>query len=113
MFEKFAVHLSTLAEEELNLIIDGISKDYDEYAAFVVYEKIAQAISSLCHFPERYSFVNQEQLRDLKFRRARAGKYNVIFKVDADKKMVRVEFIAHSHRDMARVYGEHLAKKWG
>ncbi|MDR2744124.1 MAG: type II toxin-antitoxin system RelE/ParE family toxin [Desulfovibrio sp.] len=98
----FSVHLSKLAEDGLNAIMDYLLSQDADSATLELWENFEDAFNSLREFPSRGHLPPElHEYPDKHIREIHVGVYRVIYRIRNNE--VFVLFIADSRRDIQKL----------
>ena len=101
---KYRVDLSQPAENDLRDIVRYISAQLSApMTALQMIDIMEEAIAGLALMPQRCSFVTDERLAVLGYRKLPVKNYIVFFTIDERSKVVDVERILFARRDWQRI----------
>ncbi len=100
MSEKYNVILSIKAEKDLTNIVSYIKDDLKEPNIAKKYAKILRTeIESLEYFPQKYSIIDNEKIKDLNMRKHIIKNYITFYRINEEKKTVNVDRIIYGASD--------------
>ena len=100
MSEKYNVILSIKAEKDLTNIVSYIKDDLKEPNIAKKYAKILRTeIESLEYFPQKYSIIDNEKIKDLNMRKHIIKNYIAFYRINEEKKTVNVDRIIYGASD--------------
>ena len=100
MSEKYNVILSIKAEKDLTSIVSYIKDDLKEPNIAKKYAKILRTeIESLEYFPQKYSIIDNEKIKDLNMRKHIIKNYIAFYRINEEKKTVNVDRIIYGASD--------------
>ena len=101
---KYKVEVSEPAENDLRDIVRYIASQlYAPISALHMMEFLEEAMVGLSDMPQRYTYVADERLAQMGYRKLPVKNYIVFFSVDEQKKVVDVERILYARRDWLRI----------
>ena len=101
---KYRVDISEPAEKDLRDIVRYISAQLSApITAIKMMDTMEEAVAGLALMSQKCSFVTDEKLAMLGYRKLPVKNYIVIFTVDQKSKVVDVERILYARRDWQRI----------
>lgn len=100
MSERYDVKLSIRAKKDLMSIVSYIKDELKEPNIAKKYAKILKTeIESLENFPQKYSIIDNEKIKDLNMRKHIIKNYIAFYKINEEKKTVNVDRIIYGASD--------------
>ncbi|MCW3491705.1 type II toxin-antitoxin system RelE/ParE family toxin [Dethiobacter alkaliphilus] len=100
---KYRVDISETAENDLRDIVRYISAQLSApMTAIKMMDTMNEAIAGLALMPQKCSFVTDERLAMLRYRKLPVKNYIVFFTINEKSKVVDVERILYTRRDWQR-----------
>lgn len=93
---KYKVQLSALARNDFKNIISYIKNELLEPSiAKRMSDLLINEMSKLSSFPQKFSFIDYNIIKDLKFRKLIVKNYIIFYRINEAEKVVNVERILH------------------
>lgn len=100
MSERYDVKLSIRAKKDLMSIVSYIKDELKEPNIAKKYAKILKTeIESLEYFPQKYSIIDNEKIKDLNMRKHIIKNYIAFYRINEEKKTVNVDRIIYGASD--------------
>lgn len=100
MSERYDVKLSIRAKKDLMSIVSYIKDELKEPNIAKKYAKILKTeIESLENFPQKYSIIDNEKIKDLNMRKHIIKNYIAFYRINEEKKTVNVDRIIYGASD--------------
>ena len=100
MSERYDVKLSIRAKKDLMSIVSYIKDELKEPNIAKKYAKILKTeIESLEYFPQKYSIIDNERIKDLNMRKHIIKNYIAFYRINEEKKTVNVDRIIYGASD--------------
>ena len=100
MSERYDVKLSIRAKKDLMSIFSYIKDELKEQNIAKKYAKILKTeIESLEYFPQKYSIIDNEKIKDLNMRKHIIKNYIAFYRINEEKKTVNVDRIIYGASD--------------
>lgn len=100
MSERYDVKLSIRAKKDLMSIVSYIKDELKEPNIAKKYAKILKTeIESLEYFPQKYSIIDNEKIKDLNMRKHIIKNYIAFYRINEEKKTVNLDRIIYGASD--------------